>query len=306
MLYTGLFIMMILLFIYGMTMLRTGLFNLSSHSFKALLEKLTNKPWKGMAAGILITAVLQSSSAVMVLTIGLIAARVLTFPQSIGIILGTNIGTTFTTEFITYDISDYLLPLAIIGAVCILINKYKLRSIGFVLFGIAIVFTAMKGFRHFAGIIQDNPFMQNFLAHLSDRILLALAVGIIITALIQSSTATIGIIMGFLSADMLSIEAGIAIMLGSNIGTCITSYLASIGAEKQAKLCAYAHIWLNVCGVLLFYPFIGHLTDAVEYMTNAKDVQLAHASLLFNVLSSLLVLPFAEKFGRGIMKLHKF
>ncbi|MCE4046996.1 MULTISPECIES: Na/Pi symporter [Bacillaceae] len=305
MLYIGLFIIMILLFIYGMTLLRTGLFNLSSHSLKALLEKLTNKPWKGMVAAIIITAVLQSSSAVMVLTIGLIAARVLTFPQSIGIILGTNIGTTFTTEFITYDISDFLLPLAIIGAVFILVNKHKLRSIGFVLFGIAIVFTAMKGFKHFASIIQDNPFMQTFLAHLSDRIILALAVGILLTALIQSSTATIGIIMGFLTADMLSIEAGIAIMLGSNIGTCITSYLASIGAEKQAKLCAYAHIWLNVGGVLLFYPFIGQLTDAVEYMTSAKDVQLAHASLLFNVLSSILVLPFAEQFGKWIMKLHK-
>lgn len=305
MLYIGLFILLILLFIYGMTMLRTGLFNLSSHSFKVLLEKLTNKPWKGMIAAIVITAVLQSSSAVMVLTIGLIAARVLTFPQSIGIILGTNIGTTFTTEFITYDISDYLLPLVVAGALGILINKYKLRSIGFVLLGISIVFIAMKGFKYFAGIIQENPLMQTFLAHLSNHIFWALSLGILITALIQSSTATIGIIMGFLTADMLSIEAGIAIMLGSNIGTCITSYLASIGADKEAKLCAYAHIWLNIGGAVLFYPFIGQLKDAVEFMTSAKDVQLAHASLLFNVLSSIIVLPFAEQFGRWIMRLHK-
>lgn len=304
MIYLLLFIVLILLFIYGMTLLRTGLFNLSSQSLKGLLEKLTDKPWKGLIISIIITALLQSSAAVMVLTIGLISARVLTFPQSIGIILGTNIGTTFTTEFITFDINNYLLPIAIIGVLFMIINKYQLRSIGFILFGISIVFTSMRGFKYFAGMIEHQSFLHSFFLQLSDRPIVALLVGIIITALIQSSTATIGIIMGFLEAGLLPIEIAIAIMLGSNIGTCITSYLASIGTEKSAKLCAYAHIWLNIGGVILFYPFIDGLANIVKNMTPDIDVQLAHASLLFNVLSSLLVLPFAERFGKLMLRIH--
>ncbi|WP_445490331.1 Na/Pi symporter [Niallia sp. 03133] len=305
MIYIGLFILLILLFIFGMTLLRTGLFNLSSQSLKIWLERLTDKPWKGMIISIIITAILQSSSAVMVLTIGLISAGVLTFPQSIGIILGTNIGTTFTTEFITFNIDNFLLPLALLGVVFILVNKRKMRSIGFVFLGIAIVFTTMRGFKYFASILQHNAFMEHFLFYLSDRTLLAVFVGIIITALIQSSTATIGIIMGFLTAGMLPIETGIAVMLGSNVGTCITSYLASVGAQKEARLSAYAHIWLNIGGVALFYPFIAPLKQIVEALTPVKDVQLAHASLLFNVITSVLVLPFAQSFGKWIMRMHK-
>ncbi|MGP7819040.1 Na/Pi symporter [Niallia sp. 01092] len=305
MIYMVLFILLILLFIFGMTLLRTGLFHLSSQSLKIWLERLTDKPWKGMIISIIITSILQSSSAVMVLTIGLISAGALTFPQSIGIILGTNIGTTFTTEFITVNIDNFLLPLAVIGVFFILVNKKKMRSIGCVLFGIAIVFTTMRGFKYFANIVQHQPFIENFLFYLSDRTLLAVFVGIILTALIQSSTATIGIIMGFLTAGLLPIETGIAVMLGSNIGTCITSYLASVGAERGARLSAYAHIWLNIGGVVLFYPFLSLLKQIVEALTPIKDVQLAHASLLFNVVTSLLVLPFAPHFGRWIMKMHK-
>lgn len=241
----------------------------------------------------------------MVLTIGLISARILTFPQSIGIILGTNIGTTLTTEFITFNIDRFLLPLAIIGVLFILVNKMKMRSIGFVLLGISIVFTTMRGFKYFASILQHQAYIEHFLLYLADRTLLAVFVGIIITALIQSSTATVGIIMGFLTAGMLPIETGIAVMLGSNIGTCITSYLASVGAQREARLSAYAHIWLNIGGVALFYPFIIPLKEIVEALTPIKDVQLAHASLLFNVITSLLVLPFAQTFGRWIMKIHK-
>ncbi|WP_400242514.1 Na/Pi symporter [Niallia sp. JL1B1071] len=304
MIYLLLFIVLILLFIFGMTLLRTGLFNLSSQSLKGWLEKLTDKPWKGLIISILITALLQSSAAVMVLTIGLISARVLTFPQSIGIILGTNIGTTLTTEFITFDINDYLLPLAIIGVLFMIINKSHLRSIGFILFGISIVFTTMRGFKYFAGMIEHHPLLNTFFLQLADQPIIALLVGIGVTALIQSSTATIGIIMGFLEAGLLPLEIAIAIMLGSNIGTCITSYLASIGTEKSAKLCAYAHIWLNIGGVILFYPFIDELAATVKNMTADIDVQLAHASLIFNVLSSLLVLPFAERFGKLIMRIH--
>lgn len=148
MLHILLFILCILLFIFGMTIIRFGLFNLSANNLKNWLIKLTSNPLKGMLTGTFITALLQSSTAVMVITIGLISAKIMTFPQSIGIILGTNIGTTFKTEIITFNVDSAILPLAIIGAVMILINTKKIRSIGLLVFGIASVFTAMKGFEN--------------------------------------------------------------------------------------------------------------------------------------------------------------
>jgi phosphate:Na+ symporter len=302
--YLIVFIFFILLFIFGMTLLRTGLFNLSADSLKKWIAKLTSSPWKGLLVGTLITALLQSSSAVMVLTIGLISARMLTFHQSIGIILGTNIGTTFTTEFITFQIDNMLFPLALTGGLLIWMKNKSLKSIGLILLGISLVFSAMKGFEFLVHPLTKIPIVETLLLSLSTSNLLSIITGVILTALIQSSTATTGIVMGFLAGGALNLGTGIAIMLGSNIGTCVTAYLASIGGGKEAKLSAYAHIWLNVVGVILFYPFIGQL-EQLGYMTAGEPaVQLAHTSVLFNVLSSILVLPFASVFASFILKVH--
>ncbi|WP_284036055.1 Na/Pi symporter [Neobacillus sp. 114] len=304
MLYILLFVLCILIFIFGMTIIRFGLFNLSANKLKSWLIKLTSTPLKGMLTGTFITALLQSSSAVMVITIGLISARIMTFPQSIGIILGTNIGTTFKTELITFDIDAVLVPFAIIGAILILFPNKKARSIGMLLFGIASVFTAMKGFERLAEPLTSMNVIHQFILSINDNILMSLLTGTIITAIIQSSTAMTGITMGFLTAGLLQLDAGIAIVLGANIGTCITAIIASIGGGKESKLAAYAHVWLNVFGVLLFIPLISLLTENAPLLAARKDVQLAHISVIFNVVSSLLVLPFATKFGEMILFLH--
>ncbi|WML50657.1 Na/Pi symporter [Neobacillus sp. PS3-34] len=126
-----------------------------------------------------------------------------------------------------------------------------------------------------------------------------------LTAIIQSSTAMTGIAMGFLTAGILDLESGIAIMLGANIGTCITALVASIGSGEEAKLAAYAHIWLNVFGVLAFIPLIRPLAELAPDLAVSKDVQLAHISVIFNVAVSLVMLPFANRFGHFILKVHK-
>ncbi|WNS74348.1 Na/Pi symporter [Bacillus sp. DTU_2020_1000418_1_SI_GHA_SEK_038] len=299
-----LFILFIGVFIYGMTLLRSGLYNLSGDSLKNVLTKLTASPWKGLLAGIGITCILQSSSAVMIITIGLISARLLSFPQSIGIILGTNIGTTVTTELITFDIESFLIPFAFLGAVLFLFGKRNVRNIGLILLGISAVFSAMGGFEYLAGPLRSIDFVNQLLLQLKESYLLSILAGTIITAIIQSSTATTGIIMGFLSGGAFGLDTGIAIMLGSNIGTCVDAFLASIGGGREARLCAYAHIWLNVIGVIVFYPFIGWLTSFGVQLASAPDVQLAHIGVLFNVISSLMVLPFATQFGKLIIKIH--
>lgn len=298
------FILLIGLFIYGMILLRSGLFNLSADSLKLWLTKLTDTPWKGLLAGIGITCILQSSSAVMVITIGLISAGLLTFPQSIGIILGTNIGTTLTTELITFEIESFLVPLALIGALFLLIGKKNMRSIGLIFLGIAAVFAAMGGFEFMAGPLRSIEIIDRLLITLNNSHIFSILAGTGITAIIQSSTATTGIIMGFLTSRAIDLNTGIAIMLGSNIGTCVTAFLASIGAGSEARLSAYAHIWLNIIGVVMFYPFINLLTSIGLQLASESDVQLAHVSVLFNVISSLIVLPFATSFGKLIFRIH--
>lgn len=305
MLYLILFILCILLFIFGMNVIRAGLFNLSAHNLKDWLIKLTSTPLKGMLTGTFITALLQSSTAVMVITIGLISTKIMTFPQSIGIILGTNIGTTFKTEIITFEVDRAIIPLAIIGAFLILLKNKKARSIGMLLFGIASVFTAMKGFEILAHPLTSVRFVKDSLLSLNDSIFYSIITGAFLTAIIQSSTAMTGIAMGFLMAGLLQLNAGIAIMLGANIGTCITAIIAAIGGGQEAKLAAYAHVWLNVFGVMLFIPLIPTIVHFAPYLANQKDVQLAHISVIFNVASSLIVLPFATKFGEMILYLHK-
>lgn len=304
MLYIMLFVLCILLFIFGMTIIRFGLFNISAEKLREWLITLTRSPLKGMVTGTVITALLQSSTAVMVITIGLISARIMTFPQSIGIILGTNIGTTFKTELITFNIDAILVPLAVSGACLILFKNRKTRSIGMLLFGIASVFTAMKGFELLAHPLTSMRVIHQFILSINGNIFLSLLTGTVITSIIQSSTAMTGIAMGFLTAGLLKLDAGIAIMLGANIGTCITAIIASIGGGKESRMAAYAHVWLNVFGVLLFIPLIPFLSENAYLLAKYKDVQLAHISVIFNVATSVMVLPFATKFGEMIVYLH--
>ncbi|WP_338469439.1 Na/Pi symporter [Niallia sp. XMNu-256] len=298
------FILLVGLFILGMSMLRYGLFHLSGETLKSWLTRTTDVPWKGFLVGILITCLLQSSSAVMIITIGLISARILTFPQSIGIILGTNIGTTITTELITFNIQSLLIPLIILSIVLLFLKKKKFQSIGLVLLGISFVFIAMDGFEFLALPLREFGVIDRFISSMNDSLLLSVIAGIVITAIIQSSTATTAIIMGFLSAGSMELATGIAILLGSNIGTCVDAFLASIGGGREARLTAYAHIWLNLIGVLAFYPFIGALAELGPSLANKTEVQLAHISVLFNVICSLSVLPFAEGFGKLIIRIH--
>ncbi|NSL50282.1 Na/Pi symporter [Calidifontibacillus erzurumensis] len=299
-----LFTVFIAIFLYGMTVMRIGLYNLSHKRIQELLVKITDSPFKGMVVGTFITAILQSSSAVMVITIGFIAAGMLTFKQSIGIILGTNIGTTLTTEFIAFDLFDAILPLLLIGAILLFTKNHISFNIGAILFGLGCLFVAMNGFENLAKPLSSIPVVHTSIKLSNESNLIGVGLGTLLTAIIQSSTATTGIIMGFLNENLVTLTSGIAIVLGANIGTCITAFIASIGANKEAKWAAYAHIWLNIFGVLLFFPFIKSLGDVASFLTSLPDVQLAHVSVIFNVLSSFIALPLAGLLAQFIMKLH--
>ncbi|MBM4762342.1 Na/Pi symporter [Bacillus sp. B15-48] len=304
MIFIALFILFILVFLFGMMTLRQGLFSLSADSMKVWLAKMTDTPLKGLLAGAIVTAFLHSSSAVMVLTIGLIGAGLMTFRQSIGVILGSNIGTTFTLEMITIDLDVFIVPLAIIGAILMVTKTVKKQNIGKILFGMASVFAAMRGFSFLADPLTSLPLIEQALNEMNTNLFFSLATGTILTALIQSSTAMSGILMGFLAEGTMEFSSALAAILGANIGTCATALLAATGAGKDAKLTAYAHFWLNFAGMLLFFPLIDDYARIAPFTAERMEVQLAHASVLYNVISSLLVLPVANQFGKMIIYLH--
>lgn len=294
----------IALFLFGMVVMRAGLLQIGQESFRQVLHRLTDSPWKGLIVGAFATAVLQSSSAIIIMTVGLVATGLLTFRHSIGIVLGANIGTTMTTELLALDLSLFILPLLIIGLIFLLMPSTFAYSIGSLSFGLACIFIAMNGLETLAYPLASIPIVHSFFDLTNEHQLLGIGIGTVLTAIIQSSTATTAIAMGFMNDNILGLPAGIAIMLGANIGTCITAFLASIGSGKSAKLVAYANIWLNVFGVLLFLPFIGWLGMIASSLTSVPMMQLAHASLIFNLLCSFIMLLFVTPFTRFIEWIH--
>ncbi|MCM3761511.1 Na/Pi symporter [Alkalihalobacillus oceani] len=294
----------IALFLFGMTVMRAGLLHLGKSRFQSLIERMTRTAWMGLLIGAFATAVLQSSSAIMVMTVGLVAAGLLSFRNSIGIILGANIGTTMTTELLALDLTMFIGPLLLLGLLFLLLPHSAAYSFGCLFFGLACIFISMNGLEQLAYPLATIPFVHSFFDLTNEYELLGVGIGTLLTALIQSSTATTAIAMGFMNDHLLELSAGISIMLGANIGTCITAYLASIGSGKNAKQVAYANIWLNVLGVLLFLPLIGWLGDLASSLSSVPMTQLAHASLLFNLVCSLVMLFLVTPFIRFIEWLH--
>lgn len=300
-----LFAVFIALFLFGMTVMRIGLSNLGYDKLKDTLVQFTDSPIKGVLVGTVVTAILQSSSAVMVITVGFVAVGLLTFKQSIGIILGTNIGTVVTLEILTFDMSSIVLYLLLFGVFLLFLNKHITYCLGCVSFGLGCIFIAMQGLEGLALPLSSIPSAYHFFELTNESQIIGVGIGTVVSALIQSSTATTAIAMGFMDENILNLPSGIAIMFGANIGTCFTAWLASVGANHSAKLVAYAHIWLNIIGVIIFFPFIGLLSELSMKLTVFPAMQLAHASLIFNVLCSLLVLPFVHYFSKFVMYMHK-
>lgn len=293
------------IFLIGMFMMKAGFYALSGHRLKRWLMRFTAAPWQGFLTGMAATALVQSSSAVMVMTVGLVATGYLSFRQSIGIILGSNIGSTVTTELMTLDIGDGAIPLLIGGALLVFIGRRRfVYSIGMIAVGLAALLFAMNGFSSLAKPLADYPLVDAWLKQTNSSTAIGLFIGIALTALVHSSAATIGIAMGFLNEQLLTLPAAIAILLGANIGTCITGLLASIGSSKEAQLTAYTHLWLNVAGVAVFAFWTEPFARFAAMLSPAPDVQLAHVSVLFNTICSAAALPFVGIIETAILRLH--
>ncbi|PYZ98692.1 Na/Pi cotransporter [Alteribacter lacisalsi] len=293
------------LFLFGMTVMRQGLLNLQGRRMSDFLVKFIDRPYKGLLAGALVTGLLQSSSAVMVMTVGLVAARVISFRHSIGIMLGANIGTCLTLEIVAMNTTWLIAPLLIFGVPLLMTRNHVLFCIGCFSFGLGSIFVAMHGFETLAYPLSSLTAVYEWLTSTDEKSTLALLAGIFLSGVIQSSSAVSAITMSFMNEHIFSLPTGIAIMLGANIGTCVTAWLASIGGSVESRLTAYAHIWINIIGVIVFFPFLHVFADVIQLTADTPAIQLAHAATVFNILSSAVILPFTDRFARFLIKVHR-
>ena len=304
------------LFLYGMEKMSSGMKKAAGDSMRSILSALTNNRYMGLLVGAFVTMIIQSSSATTVMLVSFVQAGLMTFVQSLGVILGADIGTTVTAQLVAFKLTDYALLMIAIGFGLMMFGRNENhKNIGESILGFGILFYGMKLMSDAMYPLRSyDPFI-NTLARLENP-LLGLLVGAAFTALIQSSSAFTGIIIVLSQQGLLSLDAGIPMIMGANIGTCITAGLASIGATREAKRVAMAHVMFKVTGVLLFIFWIPWFADFIRYLSPSSDAvgiaklgaevprQIANAHTIFNVGLALAFIPFTGFFAKIILKVY--
>ncbi|WP_127579799.1 Na/Pi cotransporter family protein [Paenibacillus koleovorans] len=292
-------------FLTGMKVMELALHQWAGPYLTRLLERFTRTPVRGMLIGTAVTAVLQSSSAITVLCIGLVNAGLMSFPRTLGIILGTNIGSCLTTELMGLNISHYSLPILLAAAavwICTLVlapfrsfrlRRYlhSVRCLSLAICGLAAVLLGIVVMQTMVPDLQSRGLFTWFVEHAQRSVLWGVLAGAVVTAIVHSSAAVIAMTMGLAAVQAIPVEVGIAIVIGSNVGTCATALIASIGGSRSGRFVAWSHTLLNAGGAVLFIPLLPLLHEASAWLSGDPSGQIARAQTLFNVLSSLLALP---------------
>lgn len=296
------------IFLYGITIMRTGLQKCAGNKIKDILDRFTSNPLIGFLAGIVVTGMIQSSTATTVITVGLVSAGFMTLRQAIGVILGANIGTTVTAFIIGINIEEYALLIIAIGAFLLFFfRKQTLKSIGQIFFGLGSLFYGMDLINQGMEPVSKLDAFQELTFQLSSTPLLGVLLGTISTMLIHSSSATIGILQGFYAESFISLEAALPILYGDNIGTTVTAVIVSIGASTAAKRTAGIHVLVNVVGMIIFLILLKPFAAVILSLTTAfhlsPEMAIAFAHGIYNILSSLLFLPFINVIIQFIQKL---
>ncbi|NSK13275.1 Na/Pi cotransporter family protein [Dorea phocaeensis] len=293
------------LFLYGMNSMSDALQKAAGERMKKILEFLTKNPIMGALAGALVTAVLQSSSATTVMVIGFVSAGLMKLPQAISVIFGANIGTTMTAQLIAFKISDYIYPIIFIGFMIYFISKKeKIKNIGMVIFSFGLLFEGIEIMGSVMKPLANSPIFIDMMGKVSEIPVLGVLLGLVMTLVVQSSSATIAVLQNFAAqagpdgvTSVIGLAGAIPILLGDNIGTTITALLASIGQSKNAKRTAVAHSVFNITGSMVFIWIIPVLVKFVEFISpkgNEVDIisrQIANAHTTFNVVCTLIWLP---------------
>jgi len=301
------------LFLFGLEQLTNALKGLTGNRLKKIFSSMTSNRFKGAFSGAFVTAVIQSSSITTVLTVGFISAGLITLKQAISIIMGAHIGTTLTVQIIAFKVTELAFVMIIVGfGLKLLVKQDKIKNLGIMILGLGLIFLGMNLMSEATYPLRS---FQPFLDVMSsmENPLLGILTAMIFTAVIQTSAATIGVVITLASQGFISLEAGIALTLGANIGTCITAILASIGSPREGKQAALSHVFVNTIGVIIWLPFIYYLADVVRLISpsfpNLSGItkiaaeaprQIANAHTVFNMVNTLLFLPFITPLAKFI------
>ena len=298
------------LFLFSIKYMGEGLQIMAGDRLRYILDKYTTSPFLGVLVGILVTALIQSSSGTSVITIGLVGAGLLSLRQAIGIIMGANIGTTITTFIIGFNITDYALPILFLGAACLFFTKLRvINNIGRILFGFGGIFFALT---LMSGAMQPLKYLPEFrqlMINLSHNSVLGVFIGTLVTVLVQASSATISVLQNIYQENLVTLRGALPILFGDNIGTTITVIIAVIGANTAAKRLAASHVIFNVIGTIIFMIFLTPFTffiEKMQYMLHLNPkMTIAFAHGAFNTATTILLFPFIRVLEFLVVKLIK-
>lgn len=286
------------LFLYGMQMMSSGLEAAAGSKMKLILERLTANRFLGVLVGAGITAVIQSSSATTVMVVGFVNSGMMTLNQAVWIIMGANIGTTITGHLIALDVGALAPLFAFIGvAMVVFVKMPRAHHIGQIMAGLGVLFIGMEMMSSSMMPLRDSQAFVDLMTRFSNP-LLGIAVGALFTALIQSSSASVGILQALATSGAISFSSSVFILFGQNIGTCITAVLASIGTSRSAKRATIIHLMFNIIGTVLFtiLCILFPLADLVASFTpDAPAAQIANMHTIFNIVTTLLLLPLGNQ-----------
>lgn len=289
------------LFILGMNMMSEGLQKAAGEKLRRILELLTFNRYIAVVSGILLTVLVQSSSITTVMVVGFVNSGLMTLTQAVGTILGANIGTTITAQIVAFQISEVSLPAIAVGVILSLFFKKRFhRNIGQGILGFGLIFLGLSIMGSELKTLKDYPAIVDMLAVFGQHRFLGMLAGMLFTALVQSSSASTATIIVLVSQGVLGLDSAMALVLGSNIGTCVTAMLAGIGTGLNARRASVAHILFNVIGVLAFLLIIGPFTELVRGFSTDVARQVAWGHTLFNVANTILFLPFVTPFVKLI------
>lgn len=293
------------LFLYGMKLMSDGLENIAGEKLKNILEKITSNKIMGVLVGTAVTAVIQSSSATTVMVVSFVNAGLMSLSQATGVILGSNIGTTVTAQMVSFKL-EVIAPIFIgVGAILMMIaKKKKVKDFAYISLGFGILFMGMGLMSSSMEPISELEIFKEFILIVGSNPILGVLVGVIMTAILQSSSATTGILVALAVAGTINMSVAFPMVLGCNIGTCVTAILASLTANKTAKKAALLHLFFKIFGTILFLPFADNVVQFVAILTpNNVGRQVANAHTIFNIVITIVVLPISKYFVSFVNKL---
>ena len=296
------------LFLYSIKTMGDGLQQAAGDRLRFYIDKYTSNPFLGVLVGIVVTALIQSSTGVTVITVGLVSASLLTLRQAIGIIMGANIGTTVTSFIIGFKLGEYALPLIFLGTMFLFFTKNRTaNNIGRILFGVGGIFYALNLISAGMSPLKDLPQFKEYMVTLGQNPILGVVAGAVITVLIQASSATIGILQGLYAGGFLDLKGSLPVLFGDNIGTTLTVIIAAAGANVSAKRVAATHVTFNVLGTILCLILLGPFTAMIEYFQAllhlSPEMTIAFSHGAFNVSNTIVQFPFIGALAYFVTKL---